>query len=123
LKRVKKANGPPRIQEALLHALNSNSANWPTQIQTHALALLRSGEITTYPALLRRVLDDVREASSISLATNGKTPNGDAKKVNGSSTPSDKSNLAVPAAVIEDALRVTRESLEAVCEIDDHGTS
>ncbi|OAQ68061.1 hypothetical protein VFPPC_13609 [Pochonia chlamydosporia 170] len=113
-----------KIQEALLHALNSNSTNWPTQIQTHALTLLRSGEITTYPALLRRVLDDVREASSsTSSSTNGKTPNGDAKKVNGSTTPSDKPNLAVPDAVIEEALRVTRESLEAVCEIDDHGAS
>lgn len=116
---------PKRIQDALLHALNSNSSNWPTQIQSHALTLLRSGEITTYPALLRRILDDVREATtSNSSSTNGKTPNGDAKKVNGSTTPSaDKPNLAVPAAVVEEALRVTRESLEAVCEIDDHGAS
>ncbi|KHO00723.1 uncharacterized protein MAM_01501 [Metarhizium album ARSEF 1941] len=114
-----------KIQEALLHALNSNSSNWPTQIQTHALSLLRSGEITTYPALLRRILDDVREATaSNSSPTNGRTTNGDAKKMNGSTTTStEKPNLAIPATVIEEALRVTRESLEAVCEIDDHGAS
>jgi hypothetical protein len=116
---------PPRIQDALLHALNSNSANWPTQIQSHALTLLRSGEITTYPALLRRVLDDVREASSSTSpsSTNGKTTNGDSKKLNHGSNASEKQHLAVPDAVIEEALRITRESLEAVCEIDDHGTS
>ncbi|GAB0133579.1 hypothetical protein EsDP_00001985 [Epichloe bromicola] len=107
-----------KIQESLLHALNSNSANWPTLIQSHALSLLRSGEITTYPALLRRIIDDVREASS-PPTPDGK-PNGDAppapKKLNG--TASEKPNLAMPESVIEEALRVTRDSLEAVCEID-----
>lgn len=116
-----------RIQETLIHALNSNKANWPTQIQNHALSLLRSGEITTYPALLRRIVEDVREASlaNSSTSTNGKTSNGDTKKVNGLSSAVDKekAKLAVPESVIEDALRVTRESLEAVCEIDDRGTS
>ena len=105
-----------RIQDTLVHGLNSHSSNWPTQIQSHALSLLRSGEVTTYPELLRRILDDVREASSKSKATT----NGDAgaKKVNGSSS---SGSLAVPQSVIDDALKVTRESLEAVCEIDDHG--
>ncbi|TWU72621.1 hypothetical protein ED733_004142 [Metarhizium rileyi] len=108
-----------KIQEALLHALNSSSTNWPTQIQSHALTLLRSGEVTTYPALLRRILDDVREATNPNPS---KTPNGDAKRVNGSTIP-EKPNLAVPPAVIDEALRITRESLEAVCEIDEHTTS
>ncbi|KAG6016028.1 hypothetical protein E4U43_004341 [Claviceps pusilla] len=108
-----------KIQESLLHALNSNSTNWPTLIQAHALSLLRSGEITTYPALLRRVLEDVREASSNSVR-NGSKSNGDAlsKKVNGTVAPFEKPNLAMPESVIDEALRVTRESLEAVCEID-----
>ncbi|KAG6012119.1 hypothetical protein E4U54_007718 [Claviceps lovelessii] len=108
-----------KIQESLLHALNSNSTNWPTLIQAHALSLLRSGEITTYPALLRRVLEDVREASSNSVP-NGSKSNGDAlsKKVNGTAAPFEKPNLAMPESVIDEALRVTRESLEAVCEID-----
>ncbi|OAA44749.1 hypothetical protein NOR_03503 [Metarhizium rileyi] len=97
----------------------TNSTNWPTQIQSHALTLLRSGEVTTYPALLRRILDDVREATNPNPS---KTPNGDAKRVNGSTIP-EKPNLAVPPAVIDEALRITRESLEAVCEIDEHTTS
>ncbi|KAG6001328.1 hypothetical protein E4U21_004496 [Claviceps maximensis] len=108
-----------KIQESLLHALNSNSTNWPTLIQSHALSLLRSGEITTYPALLRRVLEDVREASSKGVH-NGSKSNGDAptKKVNGMTASFEKPNLAMPEPVIDEALHVTRESLEAVCEID-----
>ncbi|KAH6605129.1 hypothetical protein Trco_006836 [Trichoderma cornu-damae] len=127
-----------RIQEALLHALNANSSNWPTAIQNHALTLLRSGEATTFPALLRRVLDDVREGqsfsssstssangkSSSSAATNG---NGDAKKANGASSSSsgpnpDKLPLAIPTSVIEEALRITRECLDSVCEIEEKGS-
>ena len=112
-----------RIQESLLHSLNAHSTNWPTLIQNHALTLLRSGEVTTFPALLRRVLDDVRaETVAGGANTNGKAAtNGDAKKVNGAAA-ADKPSLAVPDSVIEDALKVTRESLEAVCELED-GTS
>ncbi|KAL7930013.1 hypothetical protein V8C35DRAFT_313875 [Trichoderma chlorosporum] len=117
-----------KIQEALLHALNSNSSNWPTAIQNHALTLLRSGEVTTFPALLRRVLDDVREgqppASSSTSSANGKSSatNGDgSKKANGASS-AEKLPLAIPTSVIEEALRITRESLDAVCEIEEKGS-
>ncbi|KAL7784220.1 hypothetical protein V8C43DRAFT_292969 [Trichoderma afarasin] len=120
-----------KIQEALLHALNSNSSNWPTAIQNHALTLLRSGEVTTFPALLRRVLDDVREgqpstsSSSTTSSANGKSSattngNGDTKKTNGAS--SEKLPLAIPTSVIEEALRITRESLDAVVEIEEKGS-
>ncbi|KAM0436074.1 hypothetical protein ACHAPT_002966 [Fusarium lateritium] len=121
----------PEIQEALLHALNSDSANWPTTIQTHALALLRSGEVTTFPALLRRVLADVRHDSAlnpVSSSTNGKpaATNGDtaaaAAKANGSSTTDTAAktpSLAIPESVVDEALRVTREHLEAICDIED----
>lgn len=111
----------PRIQETLLHALNAHSSNWPTLLQTHALTLLRSGEVTSFPALLSRVLDDVRSdtlLSSPSSHTNG--TNGSAievKKPNGTSS-DDKPNLALPQAVLDEALKVTRESLEEVCEIE-----
>ncbi len=118
-----------RIQEALLHALNAHASNWPTAVQNHALALLRSGEETTYPALLRRVLEDVRadsatSSSSASTTKNGsKTPNGDTKKVNGAADPAgDKPSLALPDSVVQEALRVTRESLEAVCDVDEAGS-
>ncbi|QYT04317.1 hypothetical protein H0G86_011233 [Trichoderma simmonsii] len=117
-----------KIQEALLHALNSNSSNWPTAIQNHALTLLRSGEVTTFPALLRRVLDDVREGqpSTSSSSANGKSSattngNGDTKKTNGASA-SEKLPLAIPTSVIEEALRITRESLDAVVEIEEKGS-
>jgi hypothetical protein len=102
-----------RIQESLLHALNSHQTNWPTLIQNHALSLLRSGEVSSYPDLLRRVLEDIRN-DSMSKAT--ASANGESKKVNGNS---DKTSLAIPDSVIEDALKVTRESLEAVCDVED----
>ncbi|EFQ24935.1 hypothetical protein CGRA01v4_06794 [Colletotrichum graminicola] len=129
-----------KIQEQLLHSLHANQANWPTLIQNHALNLLRTGEATTFPDLLRRVLDDVRQdtlnpsASNTSPSTS-KT-NGTAgadkdkdkdKKSNGttSSTPaadsSGQTSLAIPATVIAEAIKVTQESLEAVCEIDSAG--
>ncbi|CVK94165.1 hypothetical protein LB506_003282 [Fusarium annulatum] len=117
-----------KIQDALLHALNSHSTNWPTAIQSHALALLRSGEVTTFPALLSRVLEDVRHDSAlnpISSSSNGTSAkpatNGDATKTNGATDA--KPSLAVPESVIDEALRVTRESLEAVCDIEDEGTA
>ncbi|KAG5665158.1 hypothetical protein HG530_013993 [Fusarium avenaceum] len=117
-----------KIQDALLHALNSHSTNWPTAIQTHALNLLRSGEVTTFPALLSRVLEDVRHDSALnpmSSSSNGTSAksgaNGDGPKTNGATD--GKPNLAVPESVVEEALRVTRESLEAVCEIEDEGAA
>lgn len=114
------------MQETLLHALQSHSTNWPTLIQNHALTLLRSGEVTTFPALLHRVLEDVRHDSALNPASssaNGKSStNGDTAKVNGHATTGDKPNLAIPESVVEEALRVTRESLESVCEVEE-GTS
>jgi hypothetical protein len=119
----------PRIQETLLHTLNAHQANWPTALQTHALSLLRSGEVTTFPALVRRVLDDVRhQTASSSANTNGVGTNGSKKgggMTNGGSGVVDgeeRPNLALPQAVVDDALRVTRESLEMVCEIEGEGT-
>lgn len=103
-----------RIQERLLHALNADSSNWPTVIQNHALQLLRSGEVITFPALLRRVLDDVQEASSKASAST----NGNGSKANGTGD-AGKPSLAVPQAVVDETIRVTKECLENVCEIED----
>jgi hypothetical protein len=131
-----------RIQDRLLHALNADSSNWPTTIQEHALELLRSGQVLTFPALLKRVVDDIQEASfssSSSSATanaNGNTTtNGNSSSssnkpttngVNGASSASspsksgnEKLSLAVPQSVVDETLKVTRECLENVCEITD----
>ncbi|KAK3692571.1 hypothetical protein B0T22DRAFT_17706 [Podospora appendiculata] len=136
-----------KIQEQLLHSLNAHSTNWPTAVQNHALALLRSGEISTFPALLRRVIEDVRQDTALAPAsapkastTNGTAEvNGSAKKSANGGTPAPGDgphsngntsaaagstlSLAVPQSVVEDALKVTRESLETVCEIDNNGTT
>jgi len=131
-----------RIQEALLHALNAHQSNWPTAIRSHALSLLRSGDVTSYPELLRTVLDDVRSGTEASLAAtvtaNGNTTAVSTSNTNGESSSSSKqtngstsngngsgsggTTLAVPQSVIDEALAVTRESLEAVCEIDENGS-
>lgn len=114
-----------RIQEALLHSLNSHNANWPTTIQSHALALLRSGEVTTFPALLHRVLEDVRRDALNPSAASSSSSNGTAKHaINGDNAraangDTAKPSLALPPAVVDEALRVTREALESICEVDD----
>ncbi|KAI1213467.1 uncharacterized protein F4807DRAFT_266983 [Annulohypoxylon truncatum] len=130
-----------KIQEHLLHSLNAHTSNWPSAVQTHALALLRSGDVTTFPALVQRVLKDVRHDTFAASAaassdpnssennTNGTTSNGKAG-VNGSSNGNgngsagggdnnSNNNLAVPQAVVDAVLKLTRECLESVCEVDD----
>ncbi|KAK8049262.1 hypothetical protein PG994_010992 [Apiospora phragmitis] len=119
-----------KIQEELLHSLHAHPSNWPSAIQAHAISLLRSGEATTFPALIRRVIDDVRHDTQAKAAAvedskigeaNGTATNGNNKKaVNGAA--GDANNLAIPATVVDDVLRVARERLEAVCEIDEGST-
>ena len=109
-----------RIQDSLLHALNAHSTNWPSLIQTHALTLLRSGEATTFPTLIRRVLEDVRnDTASSRHAADGVNGVNGKKAVNGANGTSEGSGsgggLAIPPAVLEEVLRVTRESLEVLC--------
>lgn len=83
----------------MLHALHAHSSDWPSRIQAHALTLLRNGEATTFPMLLARVLADIKA---------------DQKKSASSGT---EQGLALPAVVIEEGVRITRESLEQVCEV------
>jgi len=99
------------------------------RIQDHLLHSLRSGEVTTFPALLRRVIEDVRRDTSLAPTTNGAEANG--KKSNGTPAPAAADsngnpavpNLALPSSVVEDALKVTRESLETVCSFAENGAS
>ena len=65
-------------------------------------------------------MDDIRAASAGAKAVNGDV-NGKKAAVNGDS--SAPGGLAVPQAVMEEALRVTRESLEAVVEIQEAGAA
>ncbi|KAI1375919.1 hypothetical protein F4677DRAFT_421256 [Hypoxylon crocopeplum] len=122
-----------KIQDHLLHSLNAHPSNWPSAVQTHALALLRSGDVTTFPALVRRVLEDVRHETTVaSSSTNGggeangtsaTNGNGNSKSgANGTSSSgltADGASLAIPQSVVDAVLKVTRECLEVVCEVDD----
>ena len=110
--------------------------------------MLRSGEVTSFPALLRRVLEDVRQDTAFSPSgatntTNGKAAangtsdeNGATAVVNGSkkgdatngaatngNTNSDRPSLAIPQTVVDEALKVTRDCLETVCELDESGAT
>jgi hypothetical protein len=122
-----------KIQDHLIHALHSHQSDWPTVIQTHALNLLRSGEVGTFPALLRRVLEDIRNDAT-ATATAGRSTNGGgggggdsssgkkaaASAANGAAANGDSSattGLAMPQNVVDEALKVTRESLEQVVAI------
>ncbi|KAK4115313.1 hypothetical protein N656DRAFT_704297 [Canariomyces notabilis] len=133
-----------KIQDHLLHSLHAHPSNWPTVIQTHALSLLRSGDVTTFPALLRRVIEDVRQDTALAPNTtrpvNGSSSSDDGggggggvngKKTEGTNGATASNNtasagrpsLAVPQAVVDEALKVTRECLDTVCELEDSGTT
>lgn len=87
-----------RIQEHLLYTLNSQPTNWPTQVQNRALALLRSGDVTTFPQLLKQVLEEVRKetslkpiSSSANGASNGESSSSSSSvQVNGNSSGGNK---------------------------------
>ncbi|KAI1200386.1 hypothetical protein F5X97DRAFT_293293 [Nemania serpens] len=146
-----------RIQEYFLHSLDAHNSNWPSAIQSHALALLRSGEVNTFPALVRRVLEDVQRDAAAAAAASAPNPSSTANTQTSSSTNANESaatgkdgangaaavngankaasgangasagadgtsGLAIPTAVVEAVLKVVRESLEAVCEIEPDGS-
>ncbi|KAH6680736.1 hypothetical protein B0J14DRAFT_532185 [Halenospora varia] len=108
-----------KIQESLLHALHASPTNWPTLIQSHALTLLRSGDpsISTFPALMSRVLEDIRKDSIAARSSGGDEDGG---KMNGTGKKNggkEKESLALPKGVVDEGVRVTRECLELVCEV------
>lgn len=117
-------------------------------MQNRALALLRSGEVTTFPVLLKQILDEVRKETAAgpqpkgttsgsssangNAESGGSTNNGAGTQVNGSKKhtgpgPGEASNLnrevstslAVPATVVEEALKVTRDVLKEVAEFEE----
>ncbi|TVY20932.1 hypothetical protein LARI1_G001392 [Lachnellula arida] len=93
-----------KIQETLLHTLHTSPTNWPTLIQTHALTLLRSGEITTFPQLMARVLEDVKKDVKVEDGS-------------GSGSGNSSASLGVPKGVVEEGVRITRECLDGVVEV------
>ena len=108
-------------------------------MQNHALSLLRSGEITSFPALLRRVIEDVRQETAAGAgppfgsAANGIEVNGKKSSANGTPSAGElngnsaigapSSSLAIPNSVVDEALKVTRDSLETVCAIEENGAT
>jgi len=69
---------------------------------------------------MSRVLDDIRRDTELqrrSDASGNINGNGIKAKVNG--TASAAESLALPKTVVEEGVRVTRECLELVCEVDE----
>jgi hypothetical protein len=92
-------------------------------VRTHALDLLRSGECVTLPTLLSRVLEDVKAATEAQRASEGDAKDSNGKNgkggvQNGVGKNAGVEGLAVPKEVIEEGIKVTRECLESVCEIE-----
>ncbi|KAK6078586.1 hypothetical protein SCUP234_06209 [Seiridium cupressi] len=114
-----------KIQERLLHRLHSDPSNWPTALEQRGVELLRSGEVTTFPTLIRKVLEEVRldtqAKGSKDLAKNGEvngtTTNGKSKAVNGAGA--GENNLALPTEVVQDLVKYTKDLLKEVMETDD----
>ncbi|KAG0648980.1 hypothetical protein D0Z07_4843 [Hyphodiscus hymeniophilus] len=110
--------GYQRIQETLVHALNASSTNWPTLIQEHALSLLRNGDCTSFPELMRQVITDIKHDTDAHRKQdpNLKQTNGSA--VNGKGSGEHGANLALPRNVVEEGVRITREALDTVVYMD-----
>ena len=132
-----------------MHSLDAHPSNWSSAVQAHAVSLLRNGEVTTFPALIRRVLEDVRQDTSgasnnsnpssangaaAADSNNGTDKNGagaaETNGVNGTKkagvngvAPAEGGSLAIPPAVLESVLKLARESIESVCPIEDGGGS
>ena len=61
-----------------MHSLDAHPSNWSSAVQAHAVSLLRNGEVSTFPALIRRVLEDVRHdtaAASSNSSISSSHPN------------------------------------------------
>jgi hypothetical protein len=56
-------------------------------------------------------------------AVNGKKSEGTNGATNGNNNNNARPSLAVPQSVVDEALKVTRECLDAVCEIDENGAT
>ena len=108
-----------RIQESLLHALNASSTDWPTLVQEHALSLLRSGGCTSFPELMRQVMDDIKHDTDTrrKQESNSKQTNG-ISAVNGKGSGQQGANLALPKNVVEEGIRITREALNSIVYVD-----
>ncbi|CZS97241.1 hypothetical protein WAI453_008505 [Rhynchosporium graminicola] len=152
-----------KIHDTLLHSLHSHPQNWPTLLQNHALTLLRSGTCTTFPDLMSRVIQDIKDdTASLALhqsqnpsnSTSSQKSSNASNSTSSSSTLSNSTNskgkvngsvggggsngkfgtkkedgsvfvgkgeggqsLALPKVVVDEGVRITRECLEAVCEV------
>ncbi|KAF3012956.1 hypothetical protein E8E14_001775 [Neopestalotiopsis sp. 37M] len=114
------------IHEGYIEKLHSDPSNWPTALEQRGVELLRSGEATTFPILIRKVLDEVRHDTqargskdlSKNGEVNGAATNGKAKTANGTGGAADN-GLALPPDVVQDLVKYTKELLKEVMETDD----
>ncbi|KFY00319.1 hypothetical protein O988_03357 [Pseudogymnoascus sp. VKM F-3808] len=116
-----------RIHNHLSHILASDSSDWPTRIRQHALTLLRSGHANchNFPALIEKVLADIRsdtnaarrEAAARRQAEEKGEPVGVTKDKRDVRATREAGSLEIPAVVMQEGVRITRECLETVVEV------
>ena len=101
-----------RIHNALHASLHSTA--WPAHVRQLCLALLRSGDATTYPALLAAVQARVSASKAGPAAVNG-----DKTAANGDKTAAAaEADVGIPQGVLEDGLGAVREALREVVDLD-----
>ncbi|OBT66837.1 hypothetical protein VE03_04038 [Pseudogymnoascus sp. 23342-1-I1] len=113
-----------RIHNHLSHILSSDASNWPTRIRQHALALLRSPEssVDTFPKLVERVLADIRDDTNMARQEAGRRKVAEERGEAYVRDVRDRrgregAGLEVPAVVMQEGVRITRECLEMVVEV------
>lgn len=88
--------------------------------------MLRSGDCTTFPALMTRVLDDIKADTAAARSQEEAKENGTASAAAGASKPAaavagkgeEGQSLALPKSVVEEGVRITKECLDLIVEVE-----
>jgi hypothetical protein len=114
-------NGTTRIEASLTQELSQSG--WLASVRAMVVALVRSGECTTYEEVMGRVRGAIRAAGAAEgekTSSSSKKGGGGAVVVNGLDAkvvPEGVGNIAVPHEVILQGLKLVRAEVEKVCDL------
>ncbi|KAI9741996.1 MAG: hypothetical protein M1834_000385 [Cirrosporium novae-zelandiae] len=104
------------LQITLLTSLQQTG--WAERVRARALQLLRSGECTNYGEVMSRVCEEVRgelDGTGSQMKQRRQSMNGNGGENNNSSG---KVDIKIPEKVVKDGIRVVKEALEEVVDIE-----
>jgi hypothetical protein len=81
---------------------------------------MRSGDCTTFPALMTRIMEDIKKDTMTARKeglSNGTAGKGSGKETGSNGRGEGGQSLAMPKSVVEEGLRITKECLELVVEV------